>query len=106
MFYNQSIITVISGQKEGSGYNISNLTLKNTKKQQLSTHTGVNLHSKYITQVQQQRPESPMVTLTWHVCKYDVQKPPEVYPQNKKLLSDVPIMLKFKVVKIIIKTEC
>ena len=35
-----------------------------------STHKGVNQRSKYVTQVQQQRPESPTVTLTWHACKY------------------------------------
>ena len=66
------------------------------------------MHSKSIAQVQQQRPESPMVTLTWHVCKYTVQKPPEGYilKIKKQLLSDVLIMLKFEAVKIIIKTEC
>ena len=32
------------------------------------------LRSKYRTQVQQQRPESPTVTLTWHACKYKVHK--------------------------------
>ena len=37
-----------------------------------STHKGVNLRSKYVTQGQQQRPESPTVTLTWHACKYKV----------------------------------
>ena len=35
-----------------------------------STYKG----SKYVTRVQQQRPESPMVTLTWHACKYKVYK--------------------------------
>ena len=40
-----------------------------------STHAesvckGVNLCSEVITQTQQQRPESPAVTLTWHVCKF------------------------------------
>ena len=35
-----------------------------------STHKGVNQRSKYVTQVQQQRPESPTVTLTWHARKY------------------------------------
>ena len=39
-----------------------------------STHKGVNWHSKYVTQVQQQRPESPMVTLTWHACEYKAHK--------------------------------
>ena len=33
---------------------------------------GVNYRSKYVTQVQQQRPESPSVTLTWHACKHKV----------------------------------
>ena len=35
---------------------------------------GVNLRSKYVTQVQQQRPESPTVTFTWHAYKYKVHK--------------------------------
>ena len=39
-----------------------------------STHKGVNYPSK---QTQQQRPESPTVTLTWHVCTYKVHKPLE-----------------------------
>ena len=39
-----------------------------------STHKGVNQRSKYVTEVQQQRPESPTVTLTWHACKYKVHK--------------------------------
>ena len=33
-----------------------------------SAHMGVNQRSKDFTQ-QQQRPESPTVTLTWHTCK-------------------------------------
>ena len=32
------------------------------------------LHSKYITHVQQQRHESSTVTLTWGACKYKVHK--------------------------------
>ena len=39
-----------------------------------STHRGVNWRSKDVTQTQQQRPESPAVTLTWHACKYKVHK--------------------------------
>ena len=39
-----------------------------------STDKGVNQRSKYVTQVQQQRPESPTVTLTWHACKCKVHK--------------------------------
>ena len=39
-----------------------------------STHKGVNLRSKYVTQVQQQRPESPTVTLTRHACTYKVHE--------------------------------
>ena len=34
-----------------------------------STHEGVNQHSTVVTKTQQQRPESPTVTLTWHVSK-------------------------------------
>ena len=37
------------------------------------THKGVNQRSKYVTQVQLQRPESPTVTLTWHACKYKIR---------------------------------
>ena len=39
-----------------------------------STHKGVNQRSKYVTQVQHQRPESPTITLIWHACKYKVHK--------------------------------
>ena len=39
-----------------------------------STHKGVNQHSKYVTQAQQQRPESPSVTLTWHPRPYKAHK--------------------------------
>ena len=39
-----------------------------------STHKGANWRWKYVRQVQQQRPESPTVTLTWHACKYKVHK--------------------------------
>ena len=35
------------------------------------THKGVTQHMKYVTQVQQQRPELP---LTWHACKFKVCK--------------------------------
>ena len=34
-----------------------------------STNKGANLRSNYLTQVRQQRSESPTVTLTWHACK-------------------------------------
>ena len=37
-----------------------------------SAHKGVNQRSKYVTQVKQERPESPTVILTWHACKYKV----------------------------------
>ena len=39
-----------------------------------STHKGVNRCSKYVTSVQQRRPESPTAALTWHACKYKVHK--------------------------------
>ena len=39
-----------------------------------STHKGVKQCSRYVTQVQQQRPESPMVTLTKHMGKHKVHK--------------------------------
>ena len=44
-----------------------------------STHKGVNWRSKDITNAQQQRPESPTVTLTWHACKYKVHKLHQTY---------------------------
>ena len=40
----------------------------------VSTDKGVNWRSKYVTQVQQQRPASPTVTLTCHACKYEVHQ--------------------------------
>ena len=42
------------------------------KKKEESTRKGFNYLSKYVTQAQLQRPESPTVTLTWHACKYKV----------------------------------
>ena len=39
-----------------------------------SVDKGVNYRSKDVTQAQQQRPESPTATLTWHACKYKVHK--------------------------------
>ena len=39
-----------------------------------STPKGVNYGSKDVTQTQQQRFESPTVTLTWHASKYKVHK--------------------------------
>ena len=38
----------------------------------LLTFKEVNWHSKYGSQVQQQRPELLMVALTWHVCKLNL----------------------------------
>ena len=38
----------------------------------LLTHKGVNRHSKYVSQLQQQRPELLMVALTWHACKLNL----------------------------------
>ena len=52
-----------------------------------STHKGVNWRWKYGTQVQQQRPESPTVTLTWHACKYKVHK--EV---SRQVFEGVPLV--------------
>ena len=37
-----------------------------------SKNKGVNQDSKYVTQAQQHRSESPTVTLTWHACNYKV----------------------------------
>ena len=39
-----------------------------------SAHKGVNQRSEYATQVQQERPESPTVALTWRVCKHKVHQ--------------------------------
>ena len=48
-----------------------------------STQKGVNQRTKDVAQTQQQRPESPAVTLTWHTCKYKLHtfhhKSGEVY---------------------------
>ena len=43
--------------------------IRNTRCVQ-STHKGVNLRSKDVTQKQQQKPESATVTHTWHANKY------------------------------------
>ena len=41
---------------------------------QESTHKGGNQRSKYVTQAQQQRPQSLPATLTRHACQYKVHK--------------------------------
>ena len=42
--------------------------------QNQQTRELISARKKNITQVQQQRPESPTVTFTWHSCKYKVHK--------------------------------
>ena len=44
-----------------------------------STHKGVNQHSKYVTHVQQQRPESLTATHIWHGCEYKIRKLHQLY---------------------------
>ena len=44
-----------------------------------SAHKGVNQRPKAVTQTQQQRPESPTVTLTWHASKFKVPKLHQMY---------------------------
>ena len=62
-----------------------------------STHKGTLLALE--RQTQQQRPESPTLTLTWHVCKYKVHKLHQRYilaqtvfrcpqKQKQKIVSD------------------
>ena len=53
----------------------------------LSKNKGVNWLSKYATQAQQQRPELPMVTLTWHACNYKVHK------LHQKLATEVFVVV-------------
>ena len=48
---------------------------------------GVNQRSVNVTQVEHQRPESPTLTLTWHVCKYKVQKLYQRYILSPSLIS-------------------
>ena len=57
-----------------------------------STHKGVNQCSKYVTQVQQQRPESPTVTLTWHACKYKVHKLHQRYSLRNCIKVEVDVL--------------
>ena len=48
-----------------------------------STNKEINYHLKDVTQTQQQRPESPKVTLTWHASKYEVdQLQQKVHPHG------------------------
>ena len=54
---------------------------------------GVNECMKDITQAQQQRPELPMVTLTWHACKSNVHKLHQRYILSfASLKEDHPIL--------------
>ena len=54
--------------------------IRNTRCVQ-STHKGVNLRSKDVTQAQQQRPQYPTKTLSWHASKCKVHK------LNQRILS-------------------
>ena len=56
-----------------------------------STHKGVNQRSKYVTQAQQQRPESPTVTLTWNACKYKV--PHKLHGRRLRSLLKLPALV-------------
>ena len=67
LFTGQSMISSITVFQQVIPTRV-NISLK------VSTHKGVNWRSKYITQVQQQRPKSPRVTLTWHSSRYKVHK--------------------------------
>ena len=60
-------------QKRGWARNID-LVLFLLNQHTGSTHKEINRRSKEVTQVQQQRPESPTVTLTWYESKYKVRK--------------------------------
>ena len=44
-----------------------------------SAQKGVNQRPKAVTQTQQQRPESPTETLTWHASKFKVPKLHQMY---------------------------
>ena len=47
-------------------------------------------HSKYVIQTQQQRPEWPTVTLTWHAGKYKVHKLHQSHGTSLKMDAPPP----------------
>ena len=53
-------------------------------------HNGVNQGSNHVTQVQQQRPESPMVTLTQHMGTYKALKLHQRYILNPYFFIYLP----------------
>ena len=55
--------------------------IQNNNKTNSTTIKWDNYRSKYVTQVQQQRPEPPTVTLSWHACNYKVHKHLQRYIQ-------------------------
>ena len=61
-----------------------------------STHKGVNQRSKDVTQTQQQRAESPTVTLTWHASKYKVRKLRQSYILNACLCFEDVTLVEFR----------
>ena len=62
----------------------------NTNCRQKSTYKGLNQRSTDVTQVQQQRLESPTVILTWHACKYKVHKLHQRYTFSD--IKEVPLV--------------
>ena len=74
---------------------VKRLGIKNLKQNKAqstpaeSTDRGVNYRSKFVTQVRQQKPGSPTVTLTWHACKYKAHKLLQRYILKLRYIEDV-----------------
>ena len=56
-----------------------------------STDKEVNQHSKDVTQTQQQRLESPTLTLTWHASKR-FKTPPEIHSPHHLILENAHLV--------------
>ena len=58
-----------------------------------ATQKGVNQRSKDVTQAQQQRPESPTLTLNWHARQYKSHKLHQTYICYNEDLSHLRYLL-------------
>ena len=63
-------------------------------------HEGIDQRSKDDTPAQQQRPESPTVTLTWHASKYKVHKLHQRYALCHYTILRVPGEIKRREVEL------
>ena len=62
------------GEKKAKHFDDSNLNRTRPRALAQKQHTRELISTQKTSHIQEQRPQSPMVTLTWYACKYKVHK--------------------------------